>query len=47
MGLAERSSNNPLKIIHHLLEKDNENSVPILGISNWKLDAFKLNGHYV
>ena len=43
MGLAERSSNNPLKIIHYLLEKDNENSVPFLGISNWKLDASKIN----
>ena len=43
MGLAERSSNNPLKIIHYLLEKDTENSVPFLGISNWKLDASKLN----
>ena len=43
MGLAERSSNNPLKVIHYLLEKDNENSVPFLGISNWKLDASKIN----
>ena len=43
MGLAERSSNNPLKIIHYLLEKDNDNSVPFLGISNWKLDASKIN----
>ena len=43
MGLAERSSNNPLKIIHYLLEKDAENSVPFLGISNWKLDASKIN----
>ena len=43
MGLAERSNNNPLKVIHYLLEKDNENSVPFLGISNWKLDASKIN----
>ena len=43
MGLAERSSNNPLKIIHFLLEKDSEDSVPFLGISNWKLDAAKIN----
>ena len=43
MGLAERSSNNPLKIIHYLLEKDTEESVPFLGISNWKLDAAKIN----
>ena len=43
MGLAERSSNNPLKVMHHLLEKDKENSVPFLGISNWRLDASKIN----
>ena len=43
MGLAERSSNNPLKIMHHLLEKDEENSIPFLGISNWRLDASKIN----
>ena len=43
MGLAERSSNNPLKVMHYLLEKDTENSVPFLGISNWRLDAAKIN----
>ena len=43
MGLAERSSNNPLKVIHYLLEKDSDNSVPFLGISNWRLDASKIN----
>ena len=43
MGLAEISINNPLKIIHYLLEKDSEESVPFLGISNWKLDAAKIN----
>ena len=43
MGLAERSSNNPLKVIHFLLEKDAKDSVPFLGISNWKLDAAKIN----
>ena len=43
MGLAERSKNNPLKIIHYLLEKDTEESVPFLGISNWRLDAAKIN----
>ena len=43
MGLAERSSNNPLKIMHSLLERDSENSVPFLGISNWRLDAAKIN----
>ena len=43
MGLAERSGNNPLKVMHYLLEKDAENSVPFLGISNWRLDASKIN----
>ena len=45
MGLAERSSNNPLKVIHFLLERDNKDSysVPFLGISNWRLDAAKIN----
>ena len=43
MGLAERSINNPLKIIHFLLEKDSKQSVPFLGTSNWKLDASKTN----
>ena len=46
MGLAERSSNNPLKVIHYLLERDGDNknqAVPFLGISNWRLDAAKIN----
>ena len=43
MGLAERSSNNPLKVIHYLLEKDSKDSVPFLGISNWRSDAAKIN----
>ena len=44
MGLAERSINNPLKILHFLLEKKRkEKRVPFLGISNWKLDASKIN----
>ena len=43
MGLAERSSNNPLKVIHFLLETNKEDSVPFLGISNWRLDASKIN----
>ena len=43
MGLAERSSNNPLKVIHFLLEKDAEDSVPFLGKSNCKLDAATIN----
>ena len=43
MGLAERSSNNPLKVIHYLLERDKVDTVPFLGISNWRLDAAKIN----
>ena len=43
MGLAERSSNNPLKVIHYLLERDKQDTVPFLGISNWRLDAAKIN----
>ena len=43
MGLAERSINNPLKVIHFLLEKDEKDSVPFLGKSNWRLDAAKIN----
>jgi len=43
MGLAERSRNNPLKVIHYLLEKDSKDSVPFLGISNWRSDAAKIN----
>lgn len=41
MGLAERSSNNPLKIMHYLLEKDVKDEVRFLGISNWRLIASK------
>ena len=43
MGLAERSNNNPLKIMHYLLEQERDKSVPFLGISNWRLDAAKIN----
>ena len=43
MGLAERSNNNPLKIMHFLLERDKEKYIPFLGMSNWKLDASKIN----
>ena len=44
MGLAEISKNNPLKVIHSELEyDDNENKVAFIGISNWVLDASKMN----
>ena len=44
MGLAERSPNNPLKAIHSQLEyDDNEYKIAFIGISNWKIDASKMN----
>ena len=46
MGLAEHSPNNPLKVIHAELEYDqNEGNkkVAFVGISNWSLDAAKMN----
>lgn len=42
IGLAEISANNPLKVLHDLLELPNLN-VAFLGISNWTLDASKMN----
>jgi len=44
MGLAEISNNNPLKVIHSELEyDDNDEKVSFIGISNWPLDASKMN----
>ncbi|ORX57745.1 hypothetical protein BCR36DRAFT_318513 [Piromyces finnis] len=44
MGLAEISKNNPLKVIHSQLEYDeNQEKVSFIGISNWPLDASKMN----
>ena len=46
MGLAEHSPNNPLKVIHSELEYDlneGEKKVAFVGISNWALDASKMN----
>ena len=46
MGLAEYSPYNPLKIIHSELEYDlneGDNKVAFVGISNWELDAAKMN----
>jgi hypothetical protein len=44
MGLAEISSNNPLKVIHSNLEYDeNDDKIAFVGISNWTLDASKMN----
>ena len=43
MGLAEHSPNNPLKVIHSELEYEEENKIAFVGISNWRLDASKMN----
>ena len=45
IGLAEISKYNPLKVLHSLLEPS-ESSFPdvaVVGISNWALDAAKMN----
>ena len=43
MGLAESSSNNPLKVIHFLLDRVQEDSALFLGISDSKLDRSIMN----
>ena len=44
LGLAEISPNNPLKILHFTLEPEKEeDKVAFIGISNWTLDASKMN----
>ncbi|KAG0610191.1 hypothetical protein M758_7G045200 [Ceratodon purpureus] len=43
VGLAEISSHNPLKVLHSLLEPDGDQQVAVVGISNWGLDAAKMN----
>ena len=46
MGLAEHSPNNPLKVIHAELEYDQnegDKKIAFVGISNWTLDASKMN----
>eukprot|EP00347_Sterkiella_histriomuscorum_P010832 403374756 len=40
IGLAEQSIHNPLKVLHSLLEPP---QVAFVGISNWSLDASKMN----
>jgi len=42
IGLAEISKNNPLKILHSLLEPEKA-ELAFVGISNWRLDASKMN----
>lgn len=40
IGLAELSDHNPLKVLHSALDK---NDVAFIGLSNWSLDAAKMN----
>ena len=40
IGLAEISPNKPLKVLHGILEPP---QVSVVGISNWSLDASKMN----
>ena len=42
MGLAEISENNPLKVMHAELENE-KNKIAFVGISNWFIDASKMN----
>ena len=45
IGLAEVSKYNPLKVLHSLLEPGDSQfpNVAVVGISNWALDAAKMN----
>lgn len=45
IGLAEISRFNPLKVLHSLLEPENQETpdVSVVGISNWALDSAKMN----
>ena len=48
IGLCELSPSNPLKVLHSFLELDYKNKndrdkIAFVGISNWKLDASKMN----
>ena len=45
VGLAENSRFNPLKVLHSLLEPPGRGTpdVAVVGISNWALDAAKMN----
>ena len=42
IGLAELSKYNPLKVLHKELEVENR-EIGFVGISNWRLDASKMN----
>lgn len=43
--LADISRFNPLKVLHNLLEPENQITpdVSVVGISNWALDSAKMN----
>ena len=45
VGLAEKSSRDPLKVLHSLLEPtmDETPEVAVVGLSNWSLDPAKMN----
>ena len=44
MGLAEISKNNPLKVINHQLEYDeNQDKISFVGISNWTMNISTMN----
>ena len=44
LGLAERSKKNPLKVLHSKLEyKEKRKGISFVGISNYSLDAAKIN----
>ncbi len=40
LGLAENSPFNPLKVLHKILENP---KISMVGVSNWSLDASKMN----
>ena len=42
IGLAEIADDNPLKVLHPLLEPI-ENKIAFVGLSNWRLDLSKMN----
>ena len=47
MGIADESKNNPLKVLHNELDKNleynNNEKISFIGITNWSLDASKMN----
>ena len=44
LGLAERANTNPLKVLHSKLEyKGKADGISFVGISNYTLDAVKIN----